>query len=104
MLDRRIARSRDRFATANPQDRLRLLQGGIVTYGKALAACVLAVPLLASSCLDTRPLGTLTAGAGGGQGGDGAPGSGGAGGGPANPPIRVLVWNNGLTYGHVSRA
>jgi type 1 glutamine amidotransferase len=75
-----------------------------VTYGKALAACVMATPLLLSSCLDTRPLGTVTAGAGGGQGGDGTLGTGGGGGGPANPPIRVLVWNNGLTYGHVSRA
>jgi type 1 glutamine amidotransferase len=75
-----------------------------VTYGKALAACVLAAPLLLSSCLDMRPLGTVTAGVGGGPGGGGSPGAGGAGGGPADPPIRVLVWNNALAYAHASRA
>lgn len=90
-----------------------------MAYGKTAAAGVLAAPLFLLSCLDTRPLGTLTAGPQGGQGGARSAGAGGAGAGnadagmdaaeggggrPAPSPIRVLVWNNALDYGHASRA
>ena len=80
-----------------------------MAHRKVLAAAVLAAPLFLLSCLDMRPLGTVTTDGAGGAGGAGTrnvdAGTDAAGdGAPASTPIRVLVWNNGLVYGHASRA
>jgi len=89
-----------------------------VAHGKVLVAGVLAAPIfllsclllpcLLLSCLDVRPLGVVTTGAGGAGGAgarNGDAGTDAAGnGGSTQTPIRVLVWNNGLVYGHASRA
>src|SRR4051812_36782848 len=77
---------------------MRLPQGGMVARGKTFVVSILAASLYLSSCLDTRSVGSLTSDGGGGQGGAKVDA------GPPPSPIRVLVWNNALTYGHASRA
>ena len=91
-----------------------------MALGKTIAAGVFAANLFLCACADLRPIGTLTTGGRGGAGGAGSTGAAGAGGvgtggtmdaggggvdgGFADPAIRVLVWNNALTWGHASRA
>jgi len=57
-----------------------------------IAVGLIAASLWTAACTETRPLGSVTTTGAGGMGGSAAAG-----------PIQVLVWNNALKYGHVSR-